>query len=268
MFTTTMHTGHSARAKLVLLLWTAAGACILSATGCSTCRQAKRTALDEPAEFSTKKDQQRSLQQYRAWADEAWAGYSRQCPPEGSSEALAAGFRDGFVDFVYAGGTGEPPPVPPRMYWNLAWRSPDGQRAADDWFVGYRAGAQMARDGGYRQSAIVQSSLWSTAASPEWAADAFGAGYSPPGGAHASPEVIAPPQPPLPEPLELPGPQPAPRGDAPPPRSNAPADEAAPMDPSTSAAASPAADFQSALRSAAHRRALQGRTSPTDNVRE
>jgi hypothetical protein len=69
------------------------------------------------------------------------------------------GFLDGFTDFVYAGGSGEPPPVPPRQFWNVEWRSPRGHEASQDWFSGYRHGARVARDGGFRQRAIVQSSV-------------------------------------------------------------------------------------------------------------
>src|SRR5262245_40493593 len=40
--------------------------------------------------------------------------------PEGTfSIHYADGFRQGFVDYLNAGGTGEPPPVPPRKYWGV-----------------------------------------------------------------------------------------------------------------------------------------------------
>ena len=71
----------------------------------------------------------------------------------------ALGFRDGFVDYVYAGGNGEPPPVPPRQYWNVMLRSPEGKQLADQWFAGYRHGAQIARDGGYRDLGTIRTSF-------------------------------------------------------------------------------------------------------------
>jgi hypothetical protein len=129
---------------------------LLTLPGCVVCQHARRTLIHEPSEFSWKKDRIRSLKTYRQWADEAWASETGQClDPE---DEFALGFRDGFVDYVYAGGDGEPPPVPPRQFWNLAWRSPPGQNAAQEWFAGYRHGADVAREGGYRNSGIVLSS--------------------------------------------------------------------------------------------------------------
>lgn len=126
--------------------------------GCSVCQQARRTLLDEPAQFSWKKDRSRSLSLYRDWADAAWRAEVRACSSGLDTEEYSAGFRDGFVDFVYAGGSGEPPPVPPRKFWNVGWRSPGGHGAADQWFAGFRHGASAARDGGYRQRATLYSS--------------------------------------------------------------------------------------------------------------
>lgn len=76
-----------------------------------------------------------------------------------ASPDYVAGFRDGFVDYVYAGGTGEPPPVPPRRYWNVGLRSPGGKARANDWFAGFRHGARSAHDGGYREMGTVRGML-------------------------------------------------------------------------------------------------------------
>jgi hypothetical protein len=70
------------------------------------------------------------------------------------------GFIDGFVDYVFAGGNGEPPPVPPRRLWNVYFRSEEGHLRAADWFTGYRHGAGYARDGGYRELSTIRSSLF------------------------------------------------------------------------------------------------------------
>lgn len=80
------------------------------------------------------------------------------CPEGPGAEEYALGFRDGFVDYVYAGGAGQPPPVPPRKFWNVAWRTPAGAAGAEQWFAGYRHGAQSARNGGYRENGVVHSS--------------------------------------------------------------------------------------------------------------
>jgi hypothetical protein len=69
------------------------------------------------------------------------------------------GFEDGFSDYLYAGGTGEPPPVPPRRLWNLDYRTPAGQNAVQNWFAGFRRGAGAARDAGYRRIVTVPASV-------------------------------------------------------------------------------------------------------------
>ena len=53
------------------------------------------------------------------------------------------GFRQAFVDVAH-GSDGELPAVPPPVYWNAHFRSDAGQRKAECWFSGYRAGAAMA----------------------------------------------------------------------------------------------------------------------------
>jgi hypothetical protein len=127
-------------------------------SGCSVWRHARRTLITEPSEYSWKHDRARSLKAYRQWADEAWAAESGSCPEVAGDDDYALGFKDGFVDLVYAGGDGQPPPVPPRQFWNVAWRNPPGNAAAANWFAGYRHGAYVAREGGYRENGIVPSS--------------------------------------------------------------------------------------------------------------
>jgi hypothetical protein len=137
-------------------------------SGCTVFQNARRTLIQEPSEFSWRWDRGRSLKVYRQWADQAWAAESGACPEAGAVDEYALGFRDGFVDFVYAGGDGQPPPVPPRKFWNVAWRTPEGDVAAQQWFAGYRHGAQSARNGGYRQSGIVNSSYRTDLAAGSW----------------------------------------------------------------------------------------------------
>ena len=137
----------------------------VSLPGCSVCQNARRTLLDEPATFSWKTDRRQSVKVYRSWADQAWrqqcsAGCGQSASGGYQSRAYVAGFKDGFVDFVFAGGSGEPPPLPPRRYWNVGARNPRGHAGAADWFAGFRHGAQVARDEGYRDRAIVPASMF------------------------------------------------------------------------------------------------------------
>lgn len=105
-------------------------------------------------------DRKRSVEVYRTWADRAWREQCSSDPEQCLSQAYVAGFKDGFVDYVYGGGSGEPPPVPPRPFWNVEERNPRGHLAATDWFAGYRHGAQVAREEGYRERALVPSSMF------------------------------------------------------------------------------------------------------------
>jgi hypothetical protein len=158
---------------------------LAASSGCSVWRQARRTLITEPLEYSSKLDRGRSLKAYRLWADAAWA---EQCAADGElaeDADYALGFRDGFVDYVWAGGDGEPPALPPRKYWNTAWRNPPGNAAAAQWFAGYRYGADVARSGGYRERGIVPSSF-------RWLGDAE-ASFAAPSTAAAQEEEVAAP---------------------------------------------------------------------------
>ncbi len=126
--------------------------------GCTVCQLAKLVSLEEPGIYNTKKDQKISLVTYRALADEAWAETGAICPEDCTSADFSWGFREGFAEYVYAGGSGEAPALPPRSYWQSDMRTAEGARAVRSWFQGYRYGAQMAREGGYRQTATVTAS--------------------------------------------------------------------------------------------------------------
>lgn len=147
-------------------------ACVLvGQTGCAVWQQARTTLISEPSAYSWKWDRKRSLKAYRRWADEAWLAERRGCPGAANDADYALGFRDGFVDYIYAGGNGEPPPVPPRQYWNVALRGAEGKAAASQWFAGYRHGANVARFGGYRENGIAASSYaWGGAVVGDYAA--------------------------------------------------------------------------------------------------
>lgn len=148
-----------------ILLAIAAAICVVP-SGCTVCQSLQRTMRHEPATYPWKHDRKRSIEVYRRWAEQAWLEAAASCPDMLSDGDYSLGFHDGFVDFVYAGGTAEPPPVPPRQYWNAALRSPDGKQRADQWFAGYRHGAQVARDGGYRELGTIRTTLVPTAFDP------------------------------------------------------------------------------------------------------
>ena len=155
-------------------------------TGCSLYQQAAQTLWCEPSCFSTRKDERCTREACCELANQVWCATASQIEGVGRSAAFEQGFKDGFADYVFAGGTGEPPPVPPRCYWNLDYRTPQGRQVVDDWFAGFRRGTAMAREGGYREQATLHSSLCSCNVGPGAAA--------PPSAAPSVP--IDPPTPP------------------------------------------------------------------------
>lgn len=132
-----------------------------SFTGCcSPCYLAGRTLIGEPSRYSIRVDRKRSLSLYRTWADQEWQQVADSCAVDCPlTPDYRAGFVTGFVDFVYAGGSGEPAPIPPREYWNISQRSPQGKERVNQWFSGYRHGTRVAHDGGYREAGTIQLSL-------------------------------------------------------------------------------------------------------------
>lgn len=132
---------------------------LASSAGClNVCHNAARTLCKEPKEFSWRQDRCQSKALYGAWAADAWKDQLAAGAPNTSAD-FATGFQCGFVEFCYAGGSGEPPPVPPRPYWNPLNRAAPYSEMAVHWFDGYRLGARVARDGGYRAQAVVPSTL-------------------------------------------------------------------------------------------------------------
>jgi hypothetical protein len=67
-----------------------------------------------------------------------------------SSKDYAEGFKDGFIDYLQFGGSGQPPYAPPKRYWGPNYRTPEGYRAIEDWFAGFRHGVTAAKESGYR----------------------------------------------------------------------------------------------------------------------
>jgi hypothetical protein len=163
---------------------------------------AYRTTIFEPSDYYPTTDRQLSLELYSKWADQAWREESEACADSIVQPDYAFGFHDGFVDFVYAGGLGEPPPVPPRRFWNAGFRTDEGQRRANQWFEGYRHGARVARDGGYRERATLHSSIANIQGdrhSFEDQREPIGSGVEnpfarPPEGAEALPAPVVAPQ--------------------------------------------------------------------------
>jgi hypothetical protein len=94
------------------------------------------------------------------WAEAAWdqvcQGNRSQQP---YSDDYACGFKYGFADYLYQGGTGEPPLLAPGRYRSLRYQTAAGYLAVQDWFAGYRHGAATARQSGLRSWVTGPTSL-------------------------------------------------------------------------------------------------------------
>lgn len=122
--------------------------------GCRVRDSFMQTMILEPGQFAEYLEEKSDCMRYCRMAEEVYND-----GPRNGSVDYAQGFKDGFVDFVMAGGTVTPPLLPPRRYWRYDYQTPEGQRAAHDWFAGFEAGAVSARDGGYRDLVTIPSTV-------------------------------------------------------------------------------------------------------------
>jgi hypothetical protein len=167
----------------------------LSLVGCTPVQLAHRTLHHELNQFPRLTDGKASCRQYKRWAQEEWNRVVGESGGEWSSD-YQSGFVQGFVDHVYAGGHVTPPVVPPRQYWRLPYRDEQGRQAVGQWYAGFEHGAQVAHEKGYRERAVIPSSLLGVESrgDDEWieldAPDSFDESTPPP--EPAAPEVELP----------------------------------------------------------------------------
>lgn len=82
------------------------------------------------------------------WRDYVWgkrAYYQRYGNDQ--SSPFQDGFLEGYHD-ILDGGDGCLPVVPPKRYWGWRYQSAGGQSAVNDWFSGYQAGVEAAKEDG------------------------------------------------------------------------------------------------------------------------
>lgn len=128
-------------------------------SGCSMLHSGCQTLVVEPVKYCFHKDDHRTKVQSRRLAAATWTRIERASPPRTYSPDYELGFMDGFTDYIFAGGTGNPPPVPPRQYWKLRYQTPAGHLAVQDWYAGFRHGSMEAMAGGYREFVTVPPSV-------------------------------------------------------------------------------------------------------------
>jgi hypothetical protein len=84
----------------------------------------------------------------------ALAAYRQVCrlAPDGALSAhYQDGFVEGYIDYLDAGGTGEPPAMGPFRYRLHEYQTFEGRRALHEWFAGFRHGASVAKASGFRE---------------------------------------------------------------------------------------------------------------------
>jgi hypothetical protein len=134
-----------------------AATCLAAGVGCSGRQSAPasfehlagRNLTQEPIRWLD--DQQFKKIAYRH-AEEAWDALGLR---KTASKDYHDGFVEGFVDYLDAGGNGEPPVAPPFRYRLTFYKNPWGQEATADWFAGFRHGAAVARRSGLRAQVVV-----------------------------------------------------------------------------------------------------------------
>src|SRR5262245_2804895 len=84
---------------------------------------------------------------YRKMGQEAWERCGQGAGLGGDD--YAEGFVDGYADYLDAGGSGEPPPMPPPRY-RICDKKLDPD-AVQRWRAGFRQGAFAAKQTGYRE---------------------------------------------------------------------------------------------------------------------
>jgi|GEM_PF-5685469 len=152
------------------------GVCMLSSLGgCSIWREtgrvfalAKRTTQVEPHYFEYIQSDRVAQREARLLAEQAWA----ESPNLGSaSPDFENGYHEGFADYLYRGGSGEPPIIPPRGYWHLRFLNQFGKTSTNDWYEGFRTGAADCKARGLRDMWLIPTSLIADPDPPSATAD-------------------------------------------------------------------------------------------------
>lgn len=125
------------------------------APGCSIAKETTHNLFVRPVSYCFYKDNHATDVRARELARQAWQEMDNGGGPGGFSNDYAKGFEDGFAEFLDFGGSGTPPPVPPRSYWKIEYQTPQGHQAIEDWYAGYAQGSGAAQESGLRRLFVV-----------------------------------------------------------------------------------------------------------------
>jgi hypothetical protein len=116
-------------------------------SGCNLIKLAAFNAENEPHLYE---DQKHLKKRAYDFAQQAWLDHlsrlKTDCPPQ----AFEGGYIDGFADYLYKGGNGAPPTVPPNYLRRYQYLSPDGHSEIEQYYSGFAAGAADAKASGQR----------------------------------------------------------------------------------------------------------------------
>jgi hypothetical protein len=131
----------------------------LGGSGCSFSWNIRRNMINEPLYGL---DECKILQRHERLAKQAWNAMTGQYGKQQFTPHYRQGFIDGFVDYLTYGGCvsgcGEvpiTPTVPPECYRHTKYMTPQGYRAIEEWFMGFRHGSSTAVASGLRQLVVV-----------------------------------------------------------------------------------------------------------------
>ena len=144
---------------VLLVLSVCLSGCALASDTHEVLWLAKRTTKLEPKYFPYVRNERLTRLQNHNFAKGVWRDEIAPTLDFYPSGDYAAGFIDGFADYLHRGGSGEPPPVAPRGYWGFPFQSKKGKEAVHDWYAGFRHGAAECKARGLRDLVVVPSSL-------------------------------------------------------------------------------------------------------------
>ncbi len=143
------------RPKLAMWLF---GMIVLLLPGCGLSKYITKNVFIDPVHFDYNSDNVFRHIRDKRWAEEAWQRVADSTPFV-LSKHYRRGFEEGYIDYLNNGGSGEPPLSPPRRYWALFYQSPEGNEAIQDWFAGFRHGAAVAKESGYRDLVVIPTHI-------------------------------------------------------------------------------------------------------------
>jgi hypothetical protein len=140
------------------MAWLAATGCFSARPSAPACFEhlAARNLTQQPVRWIDECDFKEAAyaQAKDAWRKH-WEQECRQAPGRPYPHDFAKGFVEGYVDYLDAGGSGEPPRAAPFRYRLLKYKNPAGVQAAEAWFAGFRYGASVAEASGLREVILV-----------------------------------------------------------------------------------------------------------------